>query len=279
MKNTSMIAKNIVLTGAIVMFAFLFCAPFVSVAAPIGKVTRVEGRVDVLKAGKQLVTKVAQGDDVDIGDIFRTKTASTAEITFLNKNVLKIDPATRVEITHYAMEGDRVNQTMKLQRGKVQAVSGGDFIKKISSAVEGNKFEVHTPNAVAGIRGSHMVVNFTRLTTALFFWTGKGYFYNPRYPKKIVDITGGFMSSITGMDGIPTTPQPASDAYAGGNIFIPVFENGVTRTSLLMKEVSSDTPNLFMQRPVYVPAKIGFTEIAVVPTEPPGPPPSSPTPP
>ena len=133
-----------------------------------------------------------------MGDIFRTKSASRAEITFSNKNILKIDPATRVEISQYSMEGDKSSQVMKLQRGKVQAISGEDFIKKVTSAVEGNKFEVHTPNAVAGIRGSHMIVGFARLTTALVFRTGKGYFYNPLFPGRIVNITGGFMSFIVG---------------------------------------------------------------------------------
>jgi len=271
MRNLSLIAKNIAQTGTIVLIVFLFFLPLVSVAAPIGKVTRVEGRVDVLKVGKQIVAKVTQGDNVDVGDIFRTKTASSAEITFFNMNILRIDPATRVEITRYSMEGDKISQTMKLQRGKVQAISGEEFIKKISSAVEGNKLEVHTPNAVAGIRGSHMVVNFTRLTTALFFRTGKGYFYNPRFPERIVSITGGFMSSITGMNGIPTAPQPASDVYASGNGFTPVFENEPVGVGLLTKDTSFNRPGLLKQETIYVPVAIGVTGRSGINPAPPDP--------
>lgn len=258
MKSRAMIANNVTpATAVVVVIIFFLFVPLTSVAVPIGKVTRVEGKVDVLKAGKQTVTKVAQDDDVNVGDIFRTKTASRAEITFFNKNVLRIDPATRVEINHYSTEGDKISQTMKLQRGKVQAISGKEFIRKISSAVEGNKLEVHTPNAVAGIRGSHMVVNFTRLTTALFFRTGKGYFYNPCFPERIVGITGGFMSSITGRKGIPTAPQSAAGAYPAGNIFAPALENGTTGAGLLTKDISLDGPGLLNQEPIYVPIEIG----------------------
>ena len=74
------------------------------------------------------------------------------------------------------------------------------------------------------------------------------------------------MSSITGMDGIPTTPQPASDAYAGGNIFIPVFESEPPGAGLLAKDISFDKPVLFKQEPIYVPVTIGTTgQSAIIP--------------
>ncbi|MEM4188253.1 MAG: hypothetical protein QXN56_03735, partial [Candidatus Hadarchaeum sp.] len=50
----------------------------------VGKVTKVIGRVDVLKVGQSSVMPVKEGDPVDVGDIFRTKTGSAAEITFNN---------------------------------------------------------------------------------------------------------------------------------------------------------------------------------------------------
>jgi hypothetical protein len=253
MKNKVKAMKDIALTGTIIAVFLFFVIPSFAIAA-VGKVTRVEGQVDVLKTGKQAVAKVTQGDDVDVGDIFRTKTASMAEITFSNKNVLKIDPATRVEISRYSMENDKSSQVMKLQRGKVQAISGEDFIKKVTSAVEGNKFEVHTPNAVAGIRGSHMIVGFARLTTALVFRTGKGYFYNPRFPGRIVNVTGGFMSFIVGSDGIPTPPQPGNAAYPGGNGMAPVLAGTGSGADILTMNVSSNMPYIFTQQPMFIPS-------------------------
>jgi hypothetical protein len=272
MKNEVKAMKDITLAGTIIAVFLSLAMPSFAVAAPVGKITLVEGRVDVLKTGRQAVAKVAQGDDVDIGDILRTKTASRAEITFSNKNVLKIDPATRVEISRYSMEGDKSNQVMKLQRGKVQAISGEDFIKKVTSAVEGNKFEVHTPNAVAGIRGSHMIVSYVRLTTSLFFRTGKGYFYNPLFPGRIVNITGGFMSFIVGSNGIPTPPRPGNEAYLGENGVAPALGGEGSSPEILTRDVSLNTPYIFTQQPMEIP---NGEVAAPPPTPPPTPPPAA----
>jgi hypothetical protein len=246
--------KNIRKAVSVIAVVLSLIVPTLAMAVSVGKVTHVEGRVDVLKMGKHAVVKVSQGDDVGVGDIFRSKTASRAEITFANQNILKIDPATRVEISQYSMEGDKSNQVMKLQRGKVQAISGEDFIKKVTSAVEGNKFEVHTPNAVAGIRGSHMIVSFTRLTTSLIFRTGKGYFFNPLFPERIIDITGGFMSFVVGQNGIPTPPRPGNEAYLGGDGIASALPGGDSGPpNVLIMNTSPNMPYIFTQQPLNIP--------------------------
>ncbi len=185
-------------------------------AAPIGKITRMEGRVDVLKTGLRVVKSVSLGDAVDVGDIYRAKTNSRAEITFFNRNILRIAPATRVQISKYSDDGMRSNQVMRLERGKVQAVSSEEFVKKVSSFAEGNTFEVHTPNAVAGIRGSGMTVGFAQMITGLFFSTGKGYFYNPSAPARIVNVSAGFVSFVVGVGGAPSQPVRGNVTYVGG---------------------------------------------------------------
>ncbi len=221
------------------------CFVFVNAAyaAPVGKVTRVEGRVDVLKAGQTTVGIVSQGDNVDVGDIYRAKTGSRAEITFFNKNILRIAPATRVQISQYSDDGTRSNQVMKLDRGKVEAVSSQEFIKKVSSFAEGNKFEVHTPNAVAGIRGSGMIVGFAQMVTGLYFATGKGYFYNPGQPARIVNVNAGFVSFIVGAAGMPSRPVPGNVAYVGGT----GTSSGVGGTTTAATGTASTTTGLAVQ--------------------------------
>ncbi len=207
--------KRSVLGYCSVVLVFFLALPFVVNAAPIGTVTRIEGRVDVLKPGQRVVKSVSPGDGVDVGDIYRAKTKSGAEITFFNKNILRIAAGTRVQISQYSSEGNRSSQIMKLERGRVEAVSGEEFLKKVSSFAEGNKFEVHTPNAVAGIRGSGMTVGFAQMVTGLFFSTGRGYFYNPGNPGRIVNVTAGYVSFIVGTGG-PSIPVPGSVRYVGG---------------------------------------------------------------
>lgn len=207
--------KRIFLASLLIVFFFLLISTIVAGAAPVGKITRLEGRVDVLKAGQRSVMNVSLGDSVDVGDIYRAKTNSRAEITFFNKNILRIAPATRVQVSQYSDEGNRSSQVMKLDRGRVEAISGEEFLKKVSSFAEGNKFEVHTPNAVAGIRGSGMTVRFAQMVTGLFFSTGRGYFYNPNDPGRVVNVSAGYISFIVGTGG-PSTPMRGNVRYVGG---------------------------------------------------------------
>jgi hypothetical protein len=196
-----------------------------SLAAPIGKITQVQGRVDVLKTGKNMAAPVSLGAPVDIGDIYRAKTNSKAEITFINNNILRIAPATKVEIKEYMAEGNRSSAVMRLHRGRVQAISGEEFIKRVAAFAEGNKFEVHTPNAVAGIRGSDMLVGFNQGTTLVIFIAGHGYLYNPESPQVFTPIVAGQMSFVTG-EGTPSAPVKASEALisGGGEGFIQIIE-------------------------------------------------------
>ncbi|MDD2302798.1 MAG: FecR domain-containing protein, partial [Eubacteriales bacterium] len=120
--------KKTSLAGFLVAFVVLFIAVIGAYAAPVGKITRIEGRVDVLKEGQRVVRNVSLGDSVDVGDIYRAKTNSRAGITFFNKNIIRIAPATRMQVSQYSDDGTKSNQIMKLERGKVQAVSSEEFV-------------------------------------------------------------------------------------------------------------------------------------------------------
>ena len=214
--------RHLIISLAIVSLVFLFFANL-SYAALAGKISFLEGRVDVLKTGRNMASPAKTGDPVDTGDIYRAKSDGRAEITFMNGNILKIAPRTRAEIKEAMFEGDKSSSVVKLHRGRVQATSSDEFIKKVSAFAEGNKFEVHTPNAVAGIRGSSMLVSFERNATGTLFSIGKGYMFNPNDPqKKIVNIVGGTISFVTTPTGSPTPPRPATNAE------IAIMVNAVT---------------------------------------------------
>ena len=206
-------------------FYFSLCFSFIilfislsSYAVPVGKVTFIEGRIDVLKQGKNIATPVALGDPVDIGDIYRAKSKSKAELTFVNNNLLRLAQSTRVEIAEYMLQGEQCKGVAKLHRGRVQAVAADDFIKKAAAFAEGNKFEVHTPNAVAGIRGTNMIVFHEKGLTGVLFVSGKGYTYNPQIPDKVIPITAGNISFVTSPNSPPTPPVKATEAEIGKQV-------------------------------------------------------------
>ena len=190
----------------------LFFAANIALAAPVGKITYLEGKVDVLKPGKTVATPASQGDLVDVGDIYRAKSNSRAEITFIDKNILRIAQNTRTEIQEYTVEADRSKGIVKLHRGKVQAIATPDFIRKVAAFAEGNKLEIHTPNAVAGVRGTTFAVSYEGGVTWIFCLEGKVYAFNPANPGVIILIPANFISNVSD-DSSPTQPMSFGKDY------------------------------------------------------------------
>ena len=193
--------RSLLLLGLIIFF---FIAN-IAFAAPVGKITYIEGRVDVVKVGKAVATPVSLGDPVDVGDIYRAKSQSKAEIVFINKTVLKMVQNTRVEIQEYTVERDRSIGIIKLYRGKVQAAMTPEFMRRVAAFAEGNKLEIHTPNAVAGVRGTIVGVSYEGGLTWVFCTEGSVYVFNTANPLIVIIVPAGFITSLTG-EAPPTTP-------------------------------------------------------------------------
>jgi len=120
-------------------------------AEVVGKFTYIEGTVDVLKGGKLPAVPAKVGDSVSEGDVVRTKSLSKAEITFADGSMLKIAQRTRIDIEEY-LAGAKAS--LKLPRGKVEAIVPAELAKQIEQLPEKHKFEIKTPVAVAGVRGT-----------------------------------------------------------------------------------------------------------------------------
>ncbi|MCX5812954.1 MAG: FecR domain-containing protein [Proteobacteria bacterium] len=204
--------RHLIISLIIVSIAFLFFASL-SHAILAGKISMLEGRVDVLKPGKNTTSPVKAGDSVDVGDIYRAKSDGKAEITFLNNNILKIASNTRAEIKEAMFEGNKSSNIVKLYRGRVQAITSEEFIKKTAAFAEGNKFEVHTPNAIAGVRGSNMIVSFLQGITGTLLLSGIGYQYNPGDPNKAtITLTKGSISFVLTVTSSPTPARQATES-------------------------------------------------------------------
>ena len=105
----------------------------------------VEGSVQVQIGQQDEWRKAERGTHVAIGDKIRTARHSRADVSLdeEKKNTIRIDPKTMVVLSS-ANPGliDRLD----LSRGKVYA--------KVENIKSGLSFEVKTPSAVAGVRGS-----------------------------------------------------------------------------------------------------------------------------
>jgi hypothetical protein len=218
--------KTLILLG---LYFIVICSIYIyslhaRATVMVGKLTQVEGTVDALREGALPAVSVKAGDPVFVKDVIRTKSQSKAEITFSDGNILIISQRSRIDISEYFTEETRSRGIIRLQRGKVEAKILDKNVRRISISPKANLFEIHTPCAVAGVRGTKYHTYQNGPYTTIYVEEGTVYVYNPKFPDQIIEVHAGEAVTIF-EDGPP--PQP----------FIPtedqlrMFELGATSES------------------------------------------------
>jgi hypothetical protein len=112
------------------------------------KISSKSGKTEPAKIG----TKVTEGDTVQSGH------DSRAKIVMTDKNVLNISPDSKLTIEKYQNNGDAKNVELKVEFGKVRA--------SVEQKYDGDKskFNIRTPTAVAGVRGTDFMMGYNSQT-------------------------------------------------------------------------------------------------------------------
>jgi hypothetical protein len=101
---------------AVILFLSLVLAlPQGASAEAVGRLTEVQGRVDLLKGGKLPATPVKVGDTVEPGDVLRAKSQSKAQITFLDNTTLAMSPESRIAIDEFVFDPAKQKRSAMLQ--------------------------------------------------------------------------------------------------------------------------------------------------------------------
>jgi len=123
------------------------------------KVTSADGKTEVAKVGK----KVSAGDTITAGP------DSRAKIVMADKNVINVSPDSKIVIEKYENDGkDKKNVELNVLYGKVRA--------SVEQKYDGDKskFNVKTPSAVAGVRGTDFMTGYNAGTKTAQFITFSG---------------------------------------------------------------------------------------------------------
>lgn len=129
----------------------------------------VKGGVQIQSPGKpESAAKV--GAKVYEGDKVITAADSRAKIVMSDRNVLNLNPDTTIEIATYQNDPatGKKNVEIKLGAGKLRANVEQNYDG------EKNKFQVKTPTAVAGVRGTQFQTGFDPKTSRTSIVTFKG---------------------------------------------------------------------------------------------------------
>jgi hypothetical protein len=177
--------------------------PVSAAAESIASIKLVNGVVELLRSGKLPASKALVGDSLSAGDLVRTKSGGYAEVLYKDGTLLKIAQRSRVDIGDQTGGNDFSNA--KLVRGKVQAIVDPPSPKDSKA----KRFEIRTPNAVAGVRGTDFVVTFQRNVTGVLVKRGTVYTYNLLLPDRVVNVTQSTLTTITA-GSPPLKARPAT---------------------------------------------------------------------
>ena len=113
------------------------------------ELTNFSGNVQVLLQGAEDYTDAQEGMELESGDKIKTGSSGSAELSFNqdNTNLVRLSENTRAEIS---LSGD---EKLEMTEGEVFAL--------ISSLPGGSAFEIRTPTAVSGARGTDWVTKVT----------------------------------------------------------------------------------------------------------------------
>ena len=129
---------------------FVLAATCAAYAAPaeIGKTLRVKGGVSVERADGT-VQVLGSGMALHVGDVLTTGNRSYGIIEMADGSRMTLRPNTRFALQAFSVRKKKERAIFKLWRGGIRAVTG--WIAKTNPQ---RGFQLHTPTAVAGIRGT-----------------------------------------------------------------------------------------------------------------------------
>jgi hypothetical protein len=127
---------------------FVLCA-FASLCAEQVEIMNTNGTVEVMLEGSDEYTAAEEGMILEAGDTIKTSSGASAELSFneANTNVVRLNENTDSKIT--------------LSDDEKMDVSSGEVFASVSDLPSGSAFEIRTPTAVSGARGTDWVTKVT----------------------------------------------------------------------------------------------------------------------
>ena len=181
---------------AVVMFVLLaFCGA--ALAAPMKvTVSKVTGKVEVSAGAGWKALK--DGDSVSVGADVRTGAGASCILKWGGGNAVKLGPLTTMSVdqAEKSVSGDE-NSRVNLKAGSAQA-----HAKKLSTSK--SSFEIKTPTAVAGVRGTDIIAEIAAGNVSFGVSDGQ---LEVTAGDQVFVLDDGFLVNV-GMDGVFEDPVP-----------------------------------------------------------------------
>ncbi|NTW37368.1 MAG: FecR domain-containing protein, partial [Syntrophobacteraceae bacterium] len=187
-----------------------------------------------------------------MGETLRTKSQSKAEVTFEDGTILRLAEKTAMEVKEYMVDQDGLSGVLSLTRGKIQSLIKA-AASKIFRMGRQSRFEVHTPPAVVGVRGTDFFTYYLKGISGAIFQEGTGYGYNVNKPDDVKTIRAGQSMVVVGPDKAPVI-KPATE------VEIKQHMNDTSPSEESKKKAEGEIPGISDTAPF--PAEAGIGELA-----------------
>lgn len=170
----------------------------------VGTVLVLEGTAEVRAARGGAWEGLRFRDAIFLNDTVRTAAASKVKILLRDDSIFTLAEQSTMQFTEFLVAQQQKRSVVNLLAGKVRVLTSGLFGGRAET-------EVHTPNAVAGVRGSEEHVDYasgTRQTTVLCV-SGDCFMRDPRDPNKVLPVPEGHIAQQTGT-ALPARTRPAT---------------------------------------------------------------------
>lgn len=132
-----------------------------------GLLVIVKGQVQIAKIKTQPISAKV-GSKVYPQDTIITGKDSRAKIVMSDRNIINVLPDTRLRIDQYINDSKEKNVRLSLFEGKVRT-----NVEQTYDNTE-NKFEIKTPSAVVGVRGTQFVTSYRKSNNVTGVTTFRG---------------------------------------------------------------------------------------------------------
>jgi hypothetical protein len=137
----------------LLMLVFVAGASRASAQEQVGVVDAIEGQAEVLHAGASAWTALAEKAPVLLGDQLRTQAGAKLRVVLREDSVLQLGPGSQLAITEQLLAPTAVSR-FQLLFGTLRAI-----VTERYSQLRG-RFEVETPTAIAGVRGTIFIAQY-----------------------------------------------------------------------------------------------------------------------
>ncbi len=151
----------------------------------VGMINSVTGKVIIEREGKPFAAKV--GSPVTPTDVVETAAGAEAKIVMKDRTVLVVLPKTRFAVKNYSLKTPS-QRALQLLEGKLKVT-----VEKFADPKD--SFEILTPIATVGVRGTEFSVEHKNDRTDLSVESGKVEMSSPEH--KAIEIGAGARAFVT----------------------------------------------------------------------------------